>query len=393
MYALHKNPTHVSAIATEDLIALASKLVAYESVNPPGNEQHIADFLVDRLERSSAAFSVHRQSVHSGRSNVVARAGDSERRSILLTGHMDVVPADSEAWHRNPFELHQHESRLVGRGITDMKGALAAKLLAAEAFLDDADTPGEVILGFVVDEEVGGTGTESLMSEELSPDAAIIGEPTRCQIGIAEYRAVGYTLTVRGESGHSGRPDKAINAIDALRQMLAQMDGLATEVQSKLSDLFAAGPSLNVTEIAGGSAPNVIPGEATATLDWRLLPTDHPPAVFDTALEAAIEAAPTHSAAEVTWERTFFSAGAAVGEDAPIVTAVQQAALQVGIDAAPTGIHAVTDARALAAAGIPTVLFGPGSIHGDAHTVNESLRVDALVNVAQTYRRVLNQLL
>ena len=383
----------MTTVSSKELINLAGTLVGYKSVNPPGDEQCIADFLVDRLERSPAAFSVHRQSVRPGRSNVIARAGDPERGSLLLTGHMDVVPADSGLWRGDPFELHQHEDRLVGRGIADMKGALAAKLLAAEAFLDDADTPGEVILAFVVDEEVGGTGTVSLMSEALSPDAAIIGEPTRCQIGIAEYGAIGYTLTVCGESGHSGRPDKAVNAVDALQQMLRQLDGLATEVQPQPPDLFAVGPSLNVTEIAGGSAPNVIPGEATATLDWRLLPTEHPPAVFDTALEAAIEAAPTHPAAEATWERTFFTAGAAVAEDAPIVTAVQQAAHQVGLDAAPTGIHAVTDARTLAAAGVPTVLFGPGSIHGDAHTVNESIRIDALVDVAQTYQRVLNKLL
>ena len=150
---------NMTTVSSKELINLAGTLVGYKSVNPPGDEQRIADFLVDRLERSSAAFSVHRQSVRPGRSNVIARAGDPERGSLLLTGHMDVVPAASGSWRGDPFELHQHEDRLVGRGIADMKGALAAKLLAAEAFLDDADTPGEVILAFVVDEEVGGKGT------------------------------------------------------------------------------------------------------------------------------------------------------------------------------------------------------------------------------------------
>jgi acetylornithine deacetylase/succinyl-diaminopimelate desuccinylase-like protein len=298
---------------------------------------------------------------------------------------MDVVPANPERWSGNPFELRQEGDRLIGRGTADMKGALAAKLIAAEAFLTEHDNTGEVILAFTVDEEVGNSGAEALVDSGIEADAAIIGEPTQCQVAIAEYGAVGYSLTVTGESGHSGRPDLAVNAIDGLRRILDRIEALGDDVRVEEHDLFTPGPTITITEIEGGTAPNVVPDEATATIDWRTLPDrDREPTDFDERLAAAIEGATFDGAPiDVEFEREFFSAGSAVDPDTAIVRATLAAAHEVGIDADRTGFNAGSDARLLTQTGIPTILFGPGSVEDDAHTVEESITVDALLDMIE----------
>lgn len=326
---------------------------------------------------------------------MIARAGNPAKGSLLLTGHMDVVPASPEGWSGDPFELRREGDRLIGRGTADMKGALAAKLIAAEAFLSEYDDTGKVILAFTVDEEVGGSGTEALVERGIEADAAMIGEPTQCQVAIAEYGAVGYSLTVTGESGHSGRPDLAVNTIDGLRRVLDQVEALGDEVCVEEYDLFTPGPTISITEIEGGTAPNVMPDEATATIDWRTLPDrDREPTDFDERLAAAIEGATLdRTPIDVGSEREFFSAGFAVDPDAVIVRATLAAAREARINADRTGFNAGSDARLLTQAGIPTILFGPGGAEDDAHTADESITVDALVDTAETYRGILEHFL
>lgn len=384
----------MTTVSEDELLNLVSEFVAHETENPPGNEKSLADYLDNRLESSPVDFAVERQEVLPGRPNMVARAGDPARGSLLLTGHMDVVPATPAGWSGDPFTLQRKGDRLIGRGIADMKGALAAKVVAVEAFLTEHDDTGEVILAFTVDEEIGGSGTEALVENGIEADAAIVGEPTQLQVAIAEYGAVGYTLTVSGESGHSGRPDLAVNAIDGLRRVLDRVEALNDDVRTQEHDLIEPGPTITITEIEGGTAPNIVPDEASATLDWRTLPTERAPADFDEQLAAAIENTMLHSSAvDVEFEREFFSAGSEIDPDAEIVQAVRAAARQAGVDAGLTGLNAVSDARYLTQAGIPTLLFGPGSIQDDAHTVDESISIDALLTAVETYQGALERFL
>jgi len=144
-----------------ELVDLLTEIIAREMINPPGKEGALAEYFVDRFEASPVEFDIKRQEVQPGRPNVVARAGDPAKGSLLLTGHMAVVPASPNDWSADLFELQRENARLIGRGTADMKGALAAKLVAAEAFLTEYDDTGEVILAFTVDEEVGGSGNSS----------------------------------------------------------------------------------------------------------------------------------------------------------------------------------------------------------------------------------------
>ena len=376
------------------VVELTRRLVEQPSPNPPGEEAAVADLLAERLRSSPVEFAVDRQSVAPGRENLVARAGDPAHGSLLLTGHTDTVPADADAWDGDPYRLRREGDRLVGRGTADMKGALAATIVAAESFLDSAEPSGEVVLGFVADEENSGDGTVAMIESGVDADAAVLGEPSGMQPAIASYGYLGYTVTVSGESGHSGRPDRSTNAIDGLRRVLNRIETLAAEVRETTHPVLDPGPSISVTGIEGGIAPNVVPDRATATVTWRTLPFDEfDPAAYDRRLERAIgSVAIRGSPVDVTVERGIDARPAAIDADEPVVEAVIDAAAAVGRDCEPVGFNAGSDARFLVGdAGIPTVHFGPGTIEDDAHTVGESVAVDDLVDAARIYRGVLDR--
>lgn len=382
-------------MSESEAVALTRELVDRVSENPPGNELAVATYLQERLVDSPVPFEIEFYDVEPNRPNVVARAGDSAKGTVLLAGHMDVVPADADAWSGDPYELRERDGRIVGRGTSDMKAALAAKLLATERYYEATDNPGEVVLGFVVDEEANGAGTNALVKRSLEADAAIVGEPTELNVCVAQKGVARYEVTVRGESGHSGRPDDAVNAIVGMRRVLERIEALDDRLREETAHEYLAPETVTVTEIEGGIAPNVVPDRATATIDWRFLPGTTSPDPFDRRLREAVEdAILADNPVDIRLERTVFARAAEVPADHNLVRTVIGATESVGIPADPVGFNAATDARFLIHdAGIPTVLFGPGSIDRDAHTVDESIRVADLETTVETYRAALDRLL
>jgi len=380
----------MTTITRSALVELTADLVSYPSINPPGNEGEIGAYVVDWLESSAIPFEIDVQELEPGRSNVVARAGDPEKGSLLLTGHMDVVSANADQWTGDPFELRRDDTRIVGRGVTDMKGALAAKLLAAESYIATEDS-GEVVIAFVVGEETTGFGTKALVESGLNVDAALLGEPSDLQPSIAQKGTVRYDVTVRGRSCHSGRPDKGINAIEGARHVLDNLHAFDQEIRRFENPLLSPG-SVSVTEIKGGSSHNVIPDTVTLTVDCRILPgSGETPASFDRKMGRWISGA--FEEGSVEYDRWSFSPPAETSPDESVVDAVLSAATDVGHDCELTGFNATTDARHFIHDGVPAVVVGPGSIESDAHTVDESVAVGDLVTTAQIYRQTLERFL
>ncbi|GAA0253879.1 M20 family metallopeptidase [Haladaptatus pallidirubidus] len=379
----------------EKIIELTSDLIRQESENPPGNEHGVGDYLKTRLQSSPVPFDIEFYEVAPRRPNVVARVGNPTNGSVLLAGHTDVVPAHAADWSANPYEPIVRDGRLVGRGAADMKGALAAKILATEAYYETTDDPGQVIIAFVVDEETNGAGMQTLVNRGIDADAAIIGEPTNLQICTAQKGVARYNLTVRGESGHSGRPDDAINAITGLNHVLDRIETLDDRLRGEEHHPSLAPETITVTEIEGGIAPNVVPDMATATVDWRFHPGKTDPNRFDHRLQELLDGVIfDNKPVSVQVDRTVFARAAEISPDHPLVDALRRAAQTDGVSADAVGFNAATDARFLIHdAGIPTVLFGPGSIEHDAHTVDESVQIADLTATAETYRGALTQLL
>lgn len=375
------------------VIEEARAAVSVRTTTPPG-EKELVEYYLDRFEESPIEFDVETQRIDPDdptRLNVIARAGDPALGTLLLTGHLDVVPAVESEWSVPPFDLTRREDRLLGRGIADMKGSLASMLLATEAYFEATDDPGEVVLGFVADEETGGRGTQELVDHGIDADAAILGEPTSLAIGRANKGAARYDVTVRGESAHSGRPDQGTNAVSAVPQIIERLEALDSELEEYTHELLVPRSTVTVTELSGGTAPNIVPAEATVTFDWRFFPgMSTEPEWYDENVRDAIgEVAVDGEPADVSIERWNFKPAAGIGADEPVVDALEAALDRVGLEAEHTGFNAGTDAGYLEAAGIPTVLFGPGSIEGEAHTVDESMAVEELVAAVDAYEHAI----
>jgi acetylornithine deacetylase/succinyl-diaminopimelate desuccinylase-like protein len=370
----------------------AEALVSRRSENPPGAEAPVAEWLAGRFADSPVAFDVATEEVEPGRPNVVARAGDPSRGSVLLTGHTDVVPADPEAWTTHPYEPTVRDGRLHGRGTADMKGAVGAMVVAAERYLARTTAPGEVVLAFVVDEEHDGAGTRALVEGGVDADVAVVGEPTDLDVCTATKGVARYDVTVHGESCHSGRPDEGRDAVRGLAAVVDRVAALDDDLEATTHPVLSH-EDATVTEASGGLAPNVVADRARATVDWRFLPGRTRPAPFDRRVrevlsEVTVEGTPF----EVTVERSVFARAAETDPDHPAVAAVRAAAADCGVPADTVGFDAATDARFLVHdAGVPTVHFGPGSLAGDAHAVDESVALADLEAAAAVYEAFLGR--
>jgi acetylornithine deacetylase/succinyl-diaminopimelate desuccinylase family protein len=374
-----------------DLVDLIRELVNVPSENPPGKEGEVAAVLHERLETSSVEFAVKSVDVRPCRPNVVARAGDPSDGSLLLTGHTDVVPADSASWRGHPYQLKQRDGRLVGRGTADMKGALAAKLVATEQYLRGGG-PGEVVLAFVIGEEAGGIGTKALIERGIDVDAAVVGEPTDLDVCIAEKGVARYRISTSGRSAHSGRPDEGLNAIEGMRLVLDAVADLDEAVRRKTTRLLAP-ETVTVTEIEGGSAPNVVADEAIVTVDWRFHPdAGNDPTAFDERVREAVADALDGQPWNANVTRLSFGRTSETPADDLFVGTVERAVADIRGSATLAGLDAITDARYFRLdADIPTVVCGPASIAYDAHTVNESVAETDLIDAAKIYRRTLER--
>lgn len=376
------------------VLTAAKALVSRPSENPPGNERSTAEWLESRLAESPIPFTVETNEVLPDRPNVVARAGNPQRGSVLLTGHMDVVPADNATWMNDPYDPVVRNGRLYGRGAADMKGALAAMLISTEQYIKRAETPGEVVLAFVVDEEHRGAGTQALVRDGITTDAAVIGEPTDLNVCTAIKGVARYEATVNGESCHSGQPDEGQDAIAGLRELLNRVAALDADLESTDHDVLAH-EDVTVTQVSGGLAPNVVADRATATIDWRFLPGTTEADTFDRQMREVLDdLVVANTIFNVDLDRSVFARAGETDSDHPFVSTVVDAARETGVAADLVGFNAATDARFLIQdADVPTVHFGPGSLTDDAHTVNESVAVDDLVTTVHVYEAVLNHFL
>jgi acetylornithine deacetylase/succinyl-diaminopimelate desuccinylase family protein len=375
---------------TDAVVAELRELVSRPSVNPPGDERELVEYLADRFASSPVPFDVETHEVKPDRPNVVARAGDPSRGRLLLTGHVDVVPATAENWTGDPFELREEDGRLYGRGTADMKGAVAAQIQAAEAYLQAADDPGEVSLAYVVDEESTGDGTAALVERGMEADAAILGEPTDLGLGVAHFGSVRYTVHVHGRRSHAARPSEGRNAIEGIRRVLNAVRDLdATETAD--DHPFLDAESIKPTVLDSDDGGNVIPAAASVIVDWRFHPGPTDESAFRERLQTAFDEALAGTDLTADLELWQFTRGAEVDADAPVATAVEQAAADRGYDCAPFGCNYGADTPHLIyGGGIPTVLFGPGNID-DAHSIDESIRTADLVAATEIYERAIER--
>jgi acetylornithine deacetylase len=358
---------------------LLSRLVAFDSTSRNSNLP-IADFLAGYLERPGVRME-RNPSPDGTKTNLIVWAGlpsDREdtpapiRPGLILSGHMDVVPADEEGWRSDPFTLTDAGDRWVGRGSCDMKGFLA---LAANLFseVDPARLRAPLVLVFTYDEEVGTLGARQLYDSYAGgrslPASAIIGEPTSLRVARLHKGHLKLSITLKGVSAHSGYPHLGVNAIEPAARVVEALAALrrALEGEKPLhGELFPEVPyvPLNVGTIHGGAAINVVPDRCTVEVGLRLLPGMPSEPLLDRVREA-VRAAAAPLVPEV--EPLSDSPPMLLDPEAPILRHLTGLTGQEG-----GSVSFATDAGWLALLGIDCAIWGPGSI-AVAHKPNEHL--------------------
>ncbi len=260
---------------------LLSRLVAYDTVSRNSNLEMV-DFLCDYLDRP--AVRINRLPSPDGRkASLVAVVGPEvdpdQREGVVLCGHTDVVPAEERDWHSEPFSLAERDQKLYGRGAADMKGFLA---LAVDRLrrLDPESLNVPVALLLTYDEEVGTLGAKDFVerySDTLLPRKVLIGEPTKLQVARMHKGHLLLSLEIEGKAGHSGFPELGTNAIEPMGRAIVALSELRSQLEqerNQTSRFFGRVPfvTLNVAEVSGGVATNVIPDRCRLTIGIRLLP-------------------------------------------------------------------------------------------------------------------------
>lgn len=365
---------------SEDIL---EKLISFETVN--GNEAACAQWIAHLLD--SLGMNVSLQDLGNARANVFARIGRGHQ--LLLCGHLDVVPAQG-AWTTPPFELVKENGFYFGRGCADMKGAIAAMISAARQFLvsDEPLQKGFALL-FVADEEKDNLGTTSFLRKQIENiKYCVIGEPTDLQIAVAHKGVARFRITVHGKSTHSSIPHEGVNAIQGaalLVTAIGQEDNSLSQTQHRI----LPPPSLNVTVLHAGEQDNIIPGEASMIVDYRLLPgTSYNDALAK--IEAIVGRVQSdHPAFGFSILKHAYCPGGEVSPDEYLVKKcciIAEESLRGEFK--PQAFPATCEQALFVNAGISTVICGPGNI-SQAHTVNEFLLESQLIKAEKLYSEMI----
>jgi acetylornithine deacetylase len=318
------------------------------------------------------------------KANLLARIGPDVPGGIVLSGHTDCVPVDGQPWSRDPFALHAQDGRLYGRGTSDMKGFLACVLAALPAMVA-ADLEVPIVLALTYDEEVGTIGApsavERLVAAYPPPEAVIIGEPTLMAPVVAHKGVRAFTTTVDGLDGHSSQPQHAANAIAALVRIAAHIDDLAARRREEAADPRFTPPytTFNLATIEGGQALNIVPRQATLTWEYRPVPADDSDALArEVERYAQQEVLPRLTEATGQGTITFRADATARGLAAEVDGAAERLVRELtGFDGPGGTVPFGTDGGHFQAAGLSTVVCGPGSID-QAHQPDEWIEVREL---------------
>jgi acetylornithine deacetylase len=377
-----------------DPLSIARALVALPSVNPLGRdvfgselrEARVTEYLQQCFTELGVPWA--RQTVERERDNIVACldgavSPQSGGPVLMLEAHQDTVPVDGMTI--DPYGAAIREGRLYGRGACDVKGGMAA-MLAAFARLARERPAGmaTLLMAATVNEEQGFTGA-TLLNQLWNdaggifprrPDAVVVAEPTGLDVVVAHKGVVRWRCRTTGRAVHSSRPELGENAIFRMAPVLAALEQYQRDIAPNLGSHPLCGrPTLSVGTIAGGLTVNTVPDHCVIEIDRRLLPDELP----DKAMAHVVEHLSTFcGTTAIGHDKPFLmSCGLSDRENGRLAAQFAQVAEAHGGRGRRVGVPYGTDASAYARAGVPSVVFGPGSIE-QAHTADEWVEIDQL---------------
>jgi acetylornithine deacetylase len=353
-------------------ISLLRDLVSIDSVNPslvPGarGEGEVAAAIADRMR--TMGLDVDLQEVEPGRPNVIGvLEGRSPGPSLMLCGHIDTVGVDGmEA----PFDPVARDGRLYGRGTQDMKGGVAAMIDAARVAAERGFQRGRLIVAAVIDEEYASLGADALVTKWRA-DMAVVTEPTDLQIAVAHKGFAWIDIETRGRAAHGSRPRDGRDAILRMGRVLQRLETLDRELQSRAPHPLMGTASLHASIITGGRELSTYPDRCTLQMERRTVAGESGDQAEREAKQIldslAAEDDEFQAEARLTFSRPSYELPASHSLPRTLGSVLES----LGYSTKIAGMSFWTDAAVLGAAGIPTVLFGPGGagLHGHEEYVN-----------------------
>lgn len=366
-----------------NVVELTQAIVAMNTINPPGNELKCAAFLADILESSD--FDTQLVKFADGRANLIARKGHVDGvKPICLTGHIDTVPLGHEPWTQDPFNGEIIDGKLYGRGSCDMKGGVAAIIVAAINIGKNLLNTGGVTLIFTCGEETGCEGAKALckMPEVLGEASAIIvGEPTSNKPLIGHKGALWLHAACKGVTAHGSTPELGVNAIYKASRSISQIENFGFDVPPHE---VMGNPSINVGRMRGGINVNSVPDHADFDIDIRSIPSQSHSEIRqnlkeffeeNVELEATIDVDSVFSEVSDFWIKGVFECVENILGYRPEVETANY----------------FTDASVLSPAygNPPTIILGPGDACM-AHKINEYCEVKKLTQAVNIYESIIN---
>lgn len=370
-----------------EVIDLLAQLVSIGSVNPMGRELTGDDVLETRmghfLERwfQQEGIPCERQTVEPGRDNIIARLAGGPR-TVLFEAHQDVVPVDNMTI--DPWKPEIRDGRLQGRGSCDTKAGMAGMMTAMRRLKTErpAGAP-TVIMLCVVDEEHQFRGISKACAVGIQADMAIVAEPTELEIVVSHKGVVRWKIITKGVSVHSANRDEGVNAIVRMADVIRALERFHQQVLCQRSDPELGHATLSIGCIRGGTSVNTVPDRCEIEVDHRLLPGEDPREYI-----AEVQTW-LNKNGKLEFEPIFgkpWVIGPALrrANDETVIRQLAASCDTVLGHHKMTGVDYGTDAPFIAATGIPTVVFGAGSIR-QAHSKDEWVSIDEVVQATEVF--------
>jgi acetylornithine deacetylase len=376
---------------------LLSRLVAYDTTSRNSNLELIA-FVREYLDAHDVPYRISTDATGE-KANIHAIIGPQQAGGVALSGHVDTVPVDGQAWSADPFTLRRADGRLYARGSADMKGFVSACLAAVPDFnAKKLARPLHLFISY--DEEVGCQGAQRLIQDldasGLKPALCVVGEPSGMQPILAHKGKLNLRVRVRGLPGHSSEPAKGVNAVQAAGEAIAYVAGEARRLAAE--GPFADGfdpphTTIHIGTVQGGTILNIIPERCEFIMEWRTIPGDdatrHLERLRDfvaRSIEPAMHA--VNRGTGFDFEVLTTMPGLSLDPDHPLTAIVKQLTGSNSTGKVSYG----TEGGYYQNNGIPTIICGPGHI-AQAHQPDEWIAQDQLDACDVFIRRLADRLL
>ncbi len=405
MSAPEKSQQHQTVLdtagPTSDALAILQQLVAIPSVNPMGAnvsgtqyyEHRVTDWLIRFFQQLDVPYEI--QEVLPGRCNVLARLeSPGATRTVLLDAHQDTVPV--EGMEIDPFLPVIKDGRLYGRGACDVKGGMAAMLAAfAQLSVERPLSAANVLMSCTCDEEYTAKGAITLADHWMRrddsdsffatpPDFCVVAEPTELNVVVAHLGVVRWKLKTTGRACHSSRPHEGRNAIYQMAELLQIIQQYAADLPSLIGSHPLCGiPTLSVGRITGGTSVNIVPAESEIEIDRRLIPGEDPQQV----IQQLADYLSARTSIPFEMSEPWVVAPPLSDENNSVLA--ERLLNDIELIAGPRekqGAWYGTNAASFSAAGVPSVVCGPGSI-AQAHTSDEWIDIEQLQLASEIYYR------